>query len=662
MPRPGADGLDDIIVAMGAGRPAEPWRAADQVGSMTEPGAAAVVSDDPDRDGVSQDVKLVVWDLDDTLWAGTLSEGTVRVDDRCAHVVRTLNRRGIVNAICSNNDELDPRGRLEDAGLLGEFVFVRIGWTPKGPRVARIIEDAQLRPENVLFIDDLATNRREVRHFVPDIQTAGPEIAEHLLSLPELTGKDDRGLTRLQQYQILERKLDDRKEVAGSNESFLRSCDIRVGLFDDTVREADRLFELAARTHQLNFTKRRPSRDEFEAMLADPRFETGYVRIRDRYGDYGICGFYSVDRVEDVLVDFLFSCRILHMGVEQWVYGHLGRPGITVVGDVASSLDAPVDWITSDPAAFGELATGAGARSAHGRREVRVERVLMIGGCDLTTTAQYLGGEIATDFSHTGPTGAFIHVGHTELLRQSANGIPPEALALVDRIPFLDRAVYSSPAVVDPDYDLLVYSVLTDYTQGLYRHRRLGLVVPWHQYHVDVTDEAVWPWILRRFEREEVDRGFLAWFADEFESLGGISPEQFAANIRWLAASTPPGARIVFLNGAEVPLDNPKEPERHLRHRTMNEALDRTVLELPNAEVCDVRRLVDGSADLANNLRHYQRQVYVRMAEEIRGLGSKELRVTRVPLGTRAARSVYRYAGRQKKNWRRWRKRRHQRS
>jgi FkbH-like protein len=624
---------------------------------MTEPGLAAAVPEDAARDGVFRQVKLVVWDLDDTLWAGTLSEGAVRVDERRALVVRTLNRRGIVNAICSNNDERAARLRLVEAGLLDEFVFTRIGWTPKGPRVAQLIEDAQLRPENVLFIDDLATNRREVRHFVPDIQTAGPEITEHLLSLPELTGKDDPGLTRLEQYRVLERKLADRQEAAGSNESFLRSCDIRVGLFEDTTREGDRLFELATRTHQLNFTKRRPSRHEFDAMLADHRFETGYVRIRDRYGDYGICGFYSVDREEDVLVDFLFSCRILHMGVEQWVYGALGRPAITVVGEVASSLDGPVDWITSDPTAFADVGTAAGERAGDHRSGARAVRVLMIGGCDLTTTAEYLGGEITTDFAHTGPTGAFIHVGHTELLRQSASGVAPEALALVDRIPFLDRSVYSSPAVVDPDYDLLVYSVLTDYTQGLYRHRHLGLVVPWYQCHVDVTREAVWPWVLRRYEREGVDRRFLSWFADEFEWLGGISPEQFSTNLRWLAASVPPDARIVFLNGAEIPLYNPKEPERHLRHRVMNEALDRTVAELENADVCDMRRLVEGPADLVDNLRHYQRQVYLRMAEEIRALATDELSVTRIPLGTRAARSVYRFGGRQKLQLRRWRKR-----
>ena len=60
----------------------------------------------------------------------------------------------------------------------------------------------------------------------------------------------------------------------------------------------------------------------------------------------------------------------------------------------------------------------------------------IVGGRDLTTTAQYLGGDITTHFAHNGPTGAFIHVGHTELLRQSASGITESARAVVDRIPF----------------------------------------------------------------------------------------------------------------------------------------------------------------------------------------------------------------------------------
>jgi HAD superfamily phosphatase (TIGR01681 family) len=217
--------------------------------------------------GSTASVKLVVWDLDGTLWSGTLSEEEVELDQSRIDLVRTLNRRGIVNSICSKNDEADVRARLERAGLWDEFVFASVNWSPKGPRVAQIVEDIQLRPENVLFIDDLALNREEVRASVPGIRVAGPETIDRLLSLPELQGKDDSELSRLRQYRVLEQKHSDRALSTTTNEDFLRSCDIRVGVYPAGDDDVARLFELVNRTNQLNFTKRRPDEREFAAQL-----------------------------------------------------------------------------------------------------------------------------------------------------------------------------------------------------------------------------------------------------------------------------------------------------------------------------------------------------------------------------------------------------------
>jgi len=414
---------------------------------------------------------------------------------------------------------------------------------------------------------------------------------------------------------------------------------------NDAASESDRLFELVNRTNQLNFTKRRPDRASFESMLADPGYETGYVQVSDRYGDYGVCGFYSLSRHDRAVSDFLFSCRVLHMGVEQWLYEKLGRPTLTPVGEVASTLDAPVDWITEVP---GSPARPAAEGGDAGMPASQPDRILMVGGCDLTTTAEFLGGRIATDFSHVGPSGAFVHVGHTELLRQSVTGLSADQRAVVDRIPFLDQQVFRSPAVVAPDYDVLVYSVLTDYTQGVYRHRRLGLTVPWHQYHHDVTDPEFRTMLEARFGRDGMGPAFFDWFADEFEFLGGITVDRFEENIDWLAGSIPEGARLILLNGAEVPLDNPKEPGRHLRHRAMNEALDRVVGPLTNATVCDVRTFVLNEDDVTDNIRHYRRRAYLRMAEEIRAADTSDLRVEPERLPARVYRQIHRFAGRRR--------------
>jgi hypothetical protein len=206
---------------------------------------------------------------------------------------------------------------------------------------------------------------------------------------------------------------------------------------------------------------------------------------------------------------------------------------------------------------------------------------------------------------------------------------------------------------------VLVYSVLTDYTQGLYRHRGLGLVVPWHQGTVDATNPEHWPSLEYRFAREGMDRPFLEWFSDEFEFLGGITVERFQENIGWLARTVPDGARLILLNGAEVPVDQPKEPDRYLHHREMNAALDEVVARIPNASVCDVRAFVTGPDDLLGDIRHYRRHVYLRMAEEIRAAGVTGLTVERQPWTSRAFAQVWGFAGRRKvevrRRWRRMR-------
>jgi FkbH-like protein len=560
-------------------------------------------------------LKLVIWDLDESLWRGVLSEETIELDEAFGEMVRTLNRRGIVNSICSKNDPAQARARLEQLGLWDQFVFASISWEPKGPRIARMIEEMQLRGANVLFVDDNVLNLQEARHYVPDLQVAEPRGLLELLSLPEASGKDDAALTRLTQYRVLESKVLDRAASAVSNEEFLRSCEIRVELGEVGPAEVERVVELVNRSNQLNFTKSRKSAEQLHEMLSQEGRETRWVSVRDRYGDYGLCGFYSLQ--DGVLSDYVFSCRILNMGVEQWLYRRLGRPALEVVGEVASSVEQPasVDWIELGGAPTEQPPEPSRARARGRLLGLSSGYVLLKGGCDMWILNSFLGGTIKTEFTHPSSTGAEVHGHNCEVLRRSSPDVLAEHAEVIGRLPFLDGPAYQSRIVRAPrGIRTLIYSVLMDYSEGLYRLRDSDFVVPYGQFDVDATDPASWEALERRYGGVGVDREFLSWFADHFEFEGPIGDERFQQNIRWLAGCLPAGARLILMNAAEVPLEDPREPQRHLHHARMNALLESVVAELPNAEICDVRPFVTSEADLRDGLRHYTRQSYIRIA------------------------------------------------
>ena len=77
-------------------------------------------------------LKLVIWDLDDTFWTGTLSEGGILPIERNISLVKSLTDRGIVNSICSKNDFQSVEVQLSEIGLWDYFVFPSVDWNLNG--------------------------------------------------------------------------------------------------------------------------------------------------------------------------------------------------------------------------------------------------------------------------------------------------------------------------------------------------------------------------------------------------------------------------------------------------------------------------------------------------------------------------------------------------
>lgn len=301
-------------------------------------------------------IKLVVWDLDDTLWRGTLAEGdNVSVFEHRAEIVRKLNRCGIVSSICSKNDPASAMQVLESHDLWDQFVFARIAFTPKGEAVRQIIEDMQLRAMNVLFIDDSDHNLNEVKALLPDIHTINSALPGSDLLLNRIL-HDNRHITksRLEDYRILQSKLNDRASQAVSNEAFLRSSNIEVTVLRwmDTLEFAGRIEELINRATQLNYTESRVEPGTMPDTIMNIRhIDTQALFAWDKYGYYGLVGVAMVEPATAALLHFVFSCRIMHMGVEAFMLSRLRAryPHLDVSRLKKEVPDETPDWIKELP-------------------------------------------------------------------------------------------------------------------------------------------------------------------------------------------------------------------------------------------------------------------------------------------------------------------------
>jgi predicted enzyme involved in methoxymalonyl-ACP biosynthesis len=66
---------------------------------------------------MSEAVRLVIWDLDETFWKGTLTEGGITYLQKHHDIVIELARRGIMSSICSKNDFEPIKRVLQDRGI-----------------------------------------------------------------------------------------------------------------------------------------------------------------------------------------------------------------------------------------------------------------------------------------------------------------------------------------------------------------------------------------------------------------------------------------------------------------------------------------------------------------------------------------------------------------
>jgi FkbH-like protein len=289
---------------------------------------------------LSSPKKVIVLDCDGTLWGGIVGEdgpGGIAIGEDAPgnayaawqDYILGLQRRGVLVALCSKNNEEDVwavfsgnRGmRLKKEDLSAW----RINWERKSANLRAIAQDLNLGVDSLVMVDDSPVELAEVQSNLPEVQVVqlSEDPADFIRAVEDswlfdrltITGED---LERHKTYAA-ERKRDEVKKSATSLDDYLQSLGLTVSMFAPTDEDLPRVAQLIERTNQFNLTTRRRSEAELRLLAADPNVRIHAVRVRDRFGEYGLTGAAIVqsDGNGSCTVDtFLLSCRVLARGVE----------------------------------------------------------------------------------------------------------------------------------------------------------------------------------------------------------------------------------------------------------------------------------------------------------------------------------------------------------
>ena len=283
-------------------------------------------------------VKLVIFDLDDTMWRGQIAEHYGDgVDWPQPHgwpvgiwdAIYQLRGRGILTAICSKNDEGLVRARWDRAShwlTLDDFTFRMINWRAKAANVAEIMRQANLTAKSVVFVDDNPVEREAVTTAFPEIRTLGanPYVTRRELlwssetQVPFLTEVSATRETMIRAQQEREHE-----RAALSRPDFLRGLRCEVSVHQITGSSDSRLarsIELINKTNQFNTTGERISYEQCLGFLNNGGKLYAF-EVSDKFTKYGLVGVVRLKAGR--FVQFAMSCRVLGLGIEGSVISYL---------------------------------------------------------------------------------------------------------------------------------------------------------------------------------------------------------------------------------------------------------------------------------------------------------------------------------------------------
>jgi FkbH-like protein len=260
-------------------------------------------------------LKLVVWDLDETLLQGIWIEGDREVNPEAIALMTELNGRGTLHALATQNPP-EVSARVGEAlGWFDLFVRVEADLGPKHRKVRRILDDLAINPLDAVFVDEDPFERDSLAIQIPGLTTWSiAELVSYARGMDSGVTQESRRRPQMYREQAVRARAEG---AADDYTEFLRSCNIRIAVRPYAPEDAKRVEELLSRTHQMNLGIL-PVEQAVERLNRPEEHHVIVAEMADAYGDMGRCGILHLrpdGDGEGVIESLAISCRTRARGL-----------------------------------------------------------------------------------------------------------------------------------------------------------------------------------------------------------------------------------------------------------------------------------------------------------------------------------------------------------
>lgn len=296
--------------------------------------------------------KVLVLDLDNTLWGGVVGElgasgiSLGETPDGEAFVsfqryLKSLSARGILLAVCSKNNPDDAREPfLKNPNMvlgLDDFAAFEANWQSKPDNLRRLARTLRLTLDSFVFFDDSKAEQEQMRQALAEVAIVNTpaDPADYVRALQDglwfetaVITNEDEGRSA---HYAAERQRSGEERISNSPEDYLRSLHMCADVRPVDDEDLPRVVQLLGKTNQFNLTTRRHAREKVRSIIGRRGSLAFTVRLKDRFGDYGVIAVVLAvpapegeDSDRTLMVDtFLMSCRVIGRTVEHFLMGHL---------------------------------------------------------------------------------------------------------------------------------------------------------------------------------------------------------------------------------------------------------------------------------------------------------------------------------------------------